>query len=61
MLLRGGACIRGKSGMNGGWSFVGWSVSVPMCWKNRSKPPDSVPISRAASSILYACAKPAGT
>ena len=46
------ACMRGKSGMNGGWSVVGWSVTVPMCWKNRSNPPDSVPIMRAASSIL---------
>ena len=44
--------MRGKSGMNGGWSLVGWSVGVPMCWKNRSNPPDSVPIMRAASSIL---------
>ena len=23
--------------------LVGWSVAVPICWKNRSKPPVSVP------------------
>lgn len=44
------ACIRGKSGTNGGCSVVAWSVSVPMCWKNRSNPPESTPIIRAASS-----------